>query len=294
MPSWYTALNPRQWLGRAFCARNLLLVGIVFLAVAGELHFDWAESVIGSYLAATNSRRPESGTVWQWRHKILQARQKLETLVPRPVFSEDTDDGTLGLAQVLRQAAAGQGVMLAARRFVSLYRRLPPQLADEIGSAFELLRLQTDEHWTRTYVEGDKTNVTLYHLNAGNQVLAKVTIGADLMDYIARGKAMVPGTLASLEDFRGHIFPAAAFFQALLSLPDRLRRKVIARPDALLEFGSQIAWAGISSQDTADRVTIGFEINLDGRPQVMLLQADKETAIRLRRVLAGVDPGGED
>ncbi len=291
---WYTAFGARQWLGRLFCVRNLLLPGAVVLVLAGELYFGWAESAIGFYLAATNSDRPESGTVWQWGHKTLQARQKLETLVPRPVFTEDTNDDGHGLARIFRQAAAGKAVMLPARRFVAFYLRLPPQLADEIAPAFDLLRLQACEHWVRTYIEGDETHVALYHLDANNQVLAKVSIGPDLMQYILRGRAMVPGTLESMRDFRGHIFAAADFFKALAMLPDKVRRKVIARPDALLAFGTQIVRAGISDEAAADKITIGFEIELAGQPQVMLLQADRDAVERLRPILARSGSGYKD
>lgn len=290
MPSWYTAFSTRQWLGRTFCARNLVLVGIFCLVLAGEFYFGWIEMAVGAYLASTNSRRPESGTVWQWRHKTLQARRKLESLVTNPDFTEDSDDDVRGLARIFGQAASGSPVMLAAGRFISLYRRLPPQLGEEIASAFELLNLQTGRNWTRTYVEADGNGVTLYHLDQGNQVLSKTHIGPELLEYLARGQAMVPGSLESMQDFRGHIFPAADFFKALMKLPENVSRKVIERPDALLEFGPRILRAGISSEDSADKVTIGFEIELDGRSQVMMLQADKEAVSRLRRLLAGSDP----
>ncbi len=285
MIPWYSAVNVRQWAARTFCARNYVLLGVVLLCLSSEAYFGWIEVVVGSYLAATNSHRPEIGTVWQGNRKIVAARKRLESLAPNLSLADNQEKFSSGFAQIFREAAKGKGVMLPASSFINLYTKLPSQIAAELISAFELLQLQTGMKWARIFIESVPEGMVIYFLNEENLVLRKSFVRQSLLEVLVKGQALVDGRLESMSDFRKTIYAAEDFFAGLLQLPEKVRHKVVARPFELLTWGSKLERVGISSESTGSDVTLGFEIRTNGKFRVILLQADKTAVEKIRHIL---------
>jgi hypothetical protein len=131
----------------------------------------------------------------------------------------------------------------------------------------------------------------VYLLEPNNHVLRQVKVGAASLGALARGSAAAGRTLEDLPDFRNRIYPAERFFAALASLPEEVRRGLIAQPERLLDVSGQITRVGISDESVSGRVDVGFEIRTGAQRRVELVQAQDWAVWRLRSALEGRQTG---
>jgi hypothetical protein len=198
--------------------------------------------------------------------------------------------GTLN--EIVASLAPGQGVMLSAAHFRELYQRIPPGIAAEMISPFDLLRLASERNWNRVYLEKPADGLMVYLLAPNNHVLRQFKVAAATLAVMARKSAMASQSLEELPSFQNRIYSAERFFAALASLPEEDRRGLIPQPERLLEVSEQITRVGISDEALAGFIDIGVEIRSGSQRRVWLLQGQDWAVWRLRSLLEGQAPAG--
>jgi hypothetical protein len=280
--------NFKDWASRVFAFRPLILILIILGIVISELRFDWAEHVVGAYLVNTNSQRPESGSIWEVSRKTVNARQKLEKLVTDLQSSQREARGAATFTQIASSLPDSQGVMLSSEHFRRLYLNLPGTMSREIIEPIELLRLLSDGHWVRTYLESEDYGLKIYLLNQENRVLRELKISSRLLFQIERVERALQGTLEDLPAFENRIYPAEHFFRALDSLPEEDLRSVVLQPEMLLGASGRIVRVGISDEAVSGYIELGFEIEDGTRRKVILVRGREWAVWMLRSYLEGM------
>jgi len=282
---WYEPRDFREWAKRLFAIRHLVLILFILSIFISELRFDWFEQTVGSYLVATNSKRPESGAIWEIGHRTITARKTLDKIVTDRQFLQREARGATTFTQMVLNILPNKGIMLSSERFRKIYLTLPQTIAQKIASPFEMLRLFSDGSWVRTYLEKAGDDLKIYLLNAHNRVLKELEIPSDLIQYIERVDMALTGTLEDLPSFENRIYSAAHFFAALRSLPQEDLRSVVSQPEMLLSMPGHIVRVGISDEAVSGFIELGFEIEDGTKRKVILLQGREWAVWTLRSYL---------
>jgi hypothetical protein len=281
----------RQWAARTFSGPFFLLAAVLLALIASELKLNWVERIVGTYLVATNDERPESGAIWEKGRKTQTARSMIDKLAAEREAHQRMARNAGSLNEIIASLTPGQGVMLSAEHFRELYQKIPPGVAAEIISPFELLRLASERRWIRSYLEKAADGLMVYLLESSNQVLRQFKVAAATLALVARNSDMASQSLEDLVSFQNRIYSAERFFAALASLPEEERRGLIAQPERLLEVSGQITRVGISDEALAGFVDVGVEVFSGSRRQVLLLQGQDWAVWRLRSLLEGKASG---
>lgn len=285
MMEWYEPRDFKEWVKRLFAIRHLVLILFILSIFISELRFDWFEQTVGSYLVTTNSKRPESGAIWEIGHRTITARQTLDQIVTDRQFLQREARGATTFTQMALNILPNKGIMLSSEHFRKIYLTLPQTIAQKIASPFEMLRLFSDGSWVRTYLEKTGDNLKIYLLNANNRVLKELEIPSDLIQYIERIDMALTGTLEDLPSFENRIYSAAHFFAALGSLPQEDLRSVVSQPEMLLSMPGHIVRVGISDEAVSGFIELGFEIEDGTKRKVILLQGREWAVWTLRSYL---------
>jgi hypothetical protein len=285
MIPWYAPTDFSAWTRRLMPPRVVVLALVVAALAATEMRFDWAEKIVGAYLVSTNPHRPQSGAIWEQGHKTDSARQTLAKFATQrqTVQREAQQAGTLG--QVISSMVDEKGTIVSADHFLAVYLKLPPMLAAEIVSPFELLAHSNQGAWQRTFLEKQDDRLQIYLLDAHNQVIHRLHIGPELIGYIERGEVAISSSLDQLSDFNDNIYSAERFFSTLNTLPESARKKIIAHPEDLLRVTGRIRRVGLSSLGFGDAVDLGFEIDAPDGLKVVLMQGSRDEVRRLQYFL---------
>jgi hypothetical protein len=292
MMEWYEPRDFKEWAKRLFAIRHLVLILFILGAFISELRFDWFEQTVGSYLVTTNSKRPESGAIWEIGHRTITARQTLDQIVTDRQFLQREARGATTFTQMALNILPNKGIMLSSERFRKIYLTLPQTIAQKIASPFEILRLFSDGSWVRTYLEKTGDDLKIYLLNAQNRVLRELEIQSNLIQYIKRVEMALTGTLEDLPSFENRIYSADRFFAALESLPQEDLRSVVSQPEMLLSMPGHIVRVGISDEAVSGFIELGFEIEEGTGRKVILLQGREWAVWALRSYLEekGLEP----
>lgn len=282
MADWVGPQDIREWIRRLFALRPILLVLLVSAIFILELRFDWIERALGAYLVTTNIARPESGAIWEKGKQTLTARKTLEKIVTDRQASQRIARGATTLNQIAANVSPGQGVMLSADHFRKLYLSLPREIAQEIISPFELVRLASEGKWRRTYFEKAGTGLMVYLLDINNRVLRQLKISPSLLIHFEREQFAHVGTLEDLPYFENRVYPADRFFDALEAFPEEVRSSIVPNPERLLQISGQIMRVGISDEAVSGFIEIGFEIINGSRRKVIIVQGHEWAVWRLR------------
>jgi hypothetical protein len=294
MNDWVEPTSFSELFKRSLAMRNGLLLLVVVALVVLEMRFDWAERLLGAYLVTTNGHRPESGAIWEVGHQTSAAREALEALVNERQALQSQAEEAVSLSDLFDQLDQRDSLMLSAEQFLRLYGALPTALRDEVVSPYRLLSLVHQGRWERTFLQKQgKDAVALHLLDGHNNVLAALTIGETVREYIDRGEVAVAGRLSNLSDFSRKIYPAERFFLVLAALPEAVQKGILPQPETLLASPDPIQRVGISSEAYEGTVTLGFEREGDEGPRVILLQAREWDVWQLtQRLDQSTDPLG--
>lgn len=285
MTDWIDTDDWRRWTQRVLAPRPLLLVLLVGALFVAELRFDWLERILGAYLVSSNHQRPEYGAIWEKGKKTRTARKTLEKIVTDREAVQREIRKVASVTQLADSLSTGQGAVLSPEQFRRLYLQLPETVSQRTLPVFELLKLSSAGSWRRTYVERTESGLEIYLLDAGNRVLHQADIGkADLRQM---EESLIPetATLDSLPRFRERIYPADAFFSALTSFPEDVRRSVLPHPERLLAVEGQIRRVGISDETGDGFIELGFEIADGTRVGVIRTRGGEWSVWRLRSLL---------
>jgi len=275
----------RTWTGPVLALAALLAL------IASEMKLNWAERLVGSYLAAVNDDRPESGAIWEKGRKTQTARLAVDKLAADREAHQRMARNAGTLNEIIASLVPGQGVMLSAEHFRELYLRIPSGIAAEMISPFELLRFASEKRWTRAYLEKSADGLMVYLLEPNNHVLRQVRVATGTLALMARRSDMTSQSLEDLASFQNRIYPAERFFAVLASLPEEDRRGLIAQPERLLDVSGQITRVGISDEALSGFVDMGVEVQTGVQRRVLLLQGQDWAVWRLRSLLEGTSTG---
>lgn len=285
MADWLAPQDIREWFRRLFGIRPVLLVLLISSIFILELRFDWIERALGAYLVTTNAARPESGAIWEKGKQTLTARKTLEQIVTDRQAIQREARGATTFNQIAANVSTGQGVMLSGDRFRNLYLNLPQEVAQEIISPYELLRIAGQGHWRRTYFEKAAGGLIVYLLDADNRVLRQLKIAPNVLAYFERQEIAAVEALEDLPFFENRIYPADRFFDALQAFPEEVRRSMLPQPEILLNTPGQITRVGISDEAVSGFIELGFEIINGSQRKVILIQGHEWAVWRLRTFL---------
>ena len=288
---WYYPVNLNAWVRRFVAVRSIVLLTAVTVLTVTEFRFDWIERLVGHYLLTTNISRPESGAIWDQGHQTDSARQVLTQYMSQVQTAQREARRAASLGQVVAGIDANQGAMISADHFIELYLKLPPVLSHEIISPFTLLTQVSSGKWRRVFFEQQDQQLAVYFLDDHNQVLHRLAIGLAMLGHIQRGEVAIQTSLYHLADFAAHIYPAAEFFTALNSLPESIRKGVIAEPEELLRITGRIVRVGISDRASGETVDLGFEVEDLDNAKVILVQGQTNDVRQLITVLEGRPTG---
>lgn len=285
MADWHAPQDIREWFRRLFGIRPVLLVLLISSIFILELRFDWIERALGAYLVTTNAARPESGAIWEKGKQTLTARKTLEQIVTDRQAIQREARGATTFNQIAANVSTGQGVMLSGDRFRNLYLNLSQEVAQEIISPYELLRIAGQGHWRRTYFEKAAGGLIVYLLDADNRVLRQLKIAPNVLAYFERQEIAAVEALEDLPFFENRIYPADRFFDALQAFPEEVRRSMLPQPEILLNTPGQIMRVGISDEAVSGFIELGFEIINGSQRKVILIQGHEWAVWRLRTFL---------
>jgi hypothetical protein len=285
MTDWMNPQNFSEWFRRLLALRPILAVLLISGVTILELRFDWIERALGAYLVTTNAERPESGAIWEKGRQSLNARKTLEQIVTDRQASQREARNATSFKQIAANVASNQGVMLSSDHFRKLYLNLPREIAREILSPFELLRLASDGLWRRTYFKKAGEGLTVYLLDANNRVLKQLNIFPDLLPRLGHEEVASDGVLEDLPNFENRIYAAKHFFDALQTFPEEVRRTMVPHPESLLELPGQITRVGISDETGAGFIELGFEIVNASQHRLIVVQGQEWAVWRLRSLL---------
>jgi hypothetical protein len=277
----------RPWAAGALGGTGIMLAALLAALVASELKLNWVERLVGAYLVATNDERPESGAIWEKGRKAQTARMAIDKLASDREASQRMARNAGTLNEIVVALAPGQGAMLSAEHFRELYQKIPSGIAAEMISPFDLLRFTSEKRWTRAYLEKSSEGLTIYLLEANNQVLRQFRVVAATLALMARRGAAASQSLEDLASFQNRIYTAERFFAALSALTEEERRGLIAQPERLLEVSGQITRVGLSDEALAGFVDVGVEVQAGSQRRVILVQGQDWAVWRLRSLLEG-------
>lgn len=287
MIPWYAPTNVKIWRRRLVSPRTVVFVLVFLGIIISEMRFDWMEKTAGAYLVTTNAHRPKSGTIWEQGLKVDSARQELTQFADQRQHLQQKAREAESLAQVIDTIEQGTGAMISAEHFLSLYLQLPPVLATEIISPYTLLTFTCSGQWQRTYLEREDNQVQIYLLDAKSQVMHRLIIGSALINYVERGEVAIRTGLDQLSDFKSYIYEPDQFFDALNTLPEEQRQRVLPHPETLLRTSGRIHRIGISENAVGNTLDIGFEVEDIQGVKVILVQGVAADVRRLQYVLTG-------
>ena len=287
MDAWTHPPTFSAWLKRIFTFRPIALVLLIGLVVIAELRFDWAESLVGGYLVTTNPLRPESGAIWDKGHRTEDARQVLEKIVTDKQAVQREARDAENFTQIAQALSRGSELIISADHFRHLYNELPPELAAELLSPYDLVRIISEDEWDRAFFEPGASGFTIYFLNHDNRVLKQLTVPGDMMARIERGETPRTDTLDNLPQFENRIYPAERFFQALEAVSEDVRRQGVPWPENLLKSPGRVSRVAISDEVISGYIELGFELEESNRTRVILFQGRDWAVARIRAVLEG-------
>jgi hypothetical protein len=279
---WSEPRDFREWLSRLLSLRAILVILIVYSLALAELRFDWIEQMVGSYLVRTNNRRPQLGAIWEKGRETLTARKTLEQIVTDRESSQRIAREAQTLSQIADALAPNQGVMISAAHFRELYLSLPPAVAQDIASPFELLLLQSTGRWERTYFRKFGTSLKVFLLDLESRVLLELEVPRELMARLRQQDGYTDGVLEDFASLKNRIYPAQHFFEALAKQPEEIRRSILPAPERLLASSRRILRVGVSDEALSGLVDIGLEFESEGGTRVMVVQARDWAVWRLR------------
>ena len=288
--NWSEPGDLNEWVRRVFAIRPLLVCLFFLALLISELRFDWMEQTMGNFLVSTNSRRPESGTIWETGRQTREARKTLDQIVSDRQTSQQETRQAESFKEIAATILPDQWVMISPDQFRRLYLQLNPETAAEIISSFDLLELINRENWDRTYFEKDGNGLNIYLLDTENRVQRQLTIPSDLLYGMGESQVEMDQSLDNMPQFGSRIYPADLFFQTLDHLGDAVRKDAIPQPNQLLRFPGRITRVGISGQGFSGFTELGFEIESTTHRIVILMNGHERAVLRLRSKLDGREP----
>jgi hypothetical protein len=285
MPAWSTSNDLKTYFSRGISLRGMVFCLAILAVLISEVRFSWVEVLTGRFLMATNSSRPESGSVWEQGRLRQVATQTLEQMVTRQLTAQREAREAASLDQLVAGLADDRGTMISADRFRTLYSKIPEAVARTLFSPIRMLRISAEKSWDRVYLERENGQVGIYLLDRANNVLSYTTLNDRQLESAAAGTSLVTGSLDNLPEFAGRIYPADRFFMALDTLPPEVQRGVLPRPETILAVDGTPMRVGFSDEVRADMIRMGIELQTPRGIEIMTVLGQEWAVWQVRTLL---------
>ena len=273
MIQWYEPLTLTEWFKRIFSVLNLIVITITFIFVFTEFRYNWAERLMGSYLASTNDSRPETGTIWEAGAQTSKANTHLKEIIDKQRDTTQHVQKSLSFVELASGVSSGEWINIDREHFKKLYLQLPDYAANRLIPSAKLLFLLNNSKLDRIFIEGqDEKTLKIFFLNSDNLVLEEIKLNKEIFETPEIGTQFVMGTsLDDFEEFKNRIYPADQFFKAMTDLSFDKIDDLIDDPDILLEKDGKITRAGIWNSTEAGYIKLGFEYKHKSQTNVLLV-----------------------
>ena len=273
MIQWYEPLTLKEWFKRIFSVLNMAVLVITLGFIFSEFKYNWCESFIGSYLALTNSTRPETGTIWETGDKTSKANTHLKEIIDKQRSTKQHALKSSSFTELASGVQPGEWINLDKEHFKKMYLKLPDYAANRLISSVKLLFLLNNPKLDRIFVEGHgDRQLKIFFLNSDNLVLESIELNQEIFKTPEMGNKFVVGaSLDDFEQFENRIYSADQFFKAMMDLSFEKINDLIEDPDILLEKQGKIIRAGIWNETKSGYIKLGFEFKHDQKTNVLIV-----------------------
>lgn len=270
---WYEPLTLTEWFKRIFSILNLIVIIITVMFVFTEFRYSWCESLIGLYLASTNDKRPETGTIWETGDKTSKANVHLKEIVDKQQTTKQHALKSSSFLELAKGISPGEWINLDKKHFTELYIKLPDYTADRLIPSAKLLFLLNNPLLDRIFIEGQEDkSLKIFFLNSDNLVLEKIELNKSMFEEPEQSTQFImAASLDDFEGFKGRIYPAEQFFKAMMDLSFDKINNLIEDPDILFKKNGRIIRAGIWNETKAGHIKLGFEYKHQSQTNVLLV-----------------------
>jgi hypothetical protein len=260
MTHWHESTQIKTWFREMLSPLHLLMVIILVITTVSEWQMDWCEHLVGAYLASSNDKRPETGTVWETGDRTATAQSYLKTITDSRKEATRYAREASSFIQLASGILPGQWTHISKTHFKQLYLALPEPTAAELIPPLELVWLFNGTDMDKIFCEGKSHGLDIYFLTPGNRVIRQVSLSRTTVADLDQDNSIFKGTLEDIDDFAGTIYPADHFFKTTLKLPAGTLSELIIRPERLLPDRGKISRVGIWPGQTSGYVQMGFEV----------------------------------
>lgn len=286
---WYEPAGLSEWLKRAFSVLNLTVCLLTLILVVSEFRFDWVENMLGSYLASTNSARPEKGAVWETGKHTSIAHESINQIISKKENAEQSVHSADSFSLLVSNLQPGEWVTLEKQQFRELYKGLERSAAQKIIEPAQLVWLLKGSGLDRIFCEGVSQGIKIYFLDAGNRVIRQIEIKKEDTMELEAGERPFFGRLDEMEGFNGRIYSSSNFFDALFKLPPDILPDLMADPETLLEQTGRIVRVGIWNEAKNGYIRLGYEFEEESGRKVVFVNGREWAVWQLSLNLKGED-----
>lgn len=261
-----------------FTPKTLIILIIIMLLMLLEGLFDIGEIGLGRFIAWTNSYRPQTGPIWQRELTGETATQQLQEIEPLP---EQKTIEVTSFHEVLNQLESSPEVRILKQNFLKIYTQLSYNIAQQIISPYELLKLIPDQAWTNCLISKDAEELRIYFLDSENQLIRDNYFSLTGYVETAEPDAESGLILEEQEEFQGRVVTRDDFIAAYNALPLNAKIFVMNDPMQLIRWGEAMSHAAVSRYIVDGAVTIGFQVKTGISNSIIRYQASEIGAARL-------------
>ena len=261
MTYWHESTHIERWFRGMLSPLHLLMVIILVTTGVSEWQMSWCEHLVGAYLASSNDKRPEIGTVWETEDRTTTAQSYLKTITDSRKEATRYAREASSFIQLASGILPGQWTHISKTHFKQLYLALPEPTAAELIPTLELVWLFNGTGMDKIFCEGKAHGLDIYFLTPENRVVRQMSLSRATVADLDQDSTVFKGTLEDIHDFAGTIYPANQFFKASLTLPPETLSELIIRPERLLPDRGKISRVGISPGQTSAYMQMGFEVH---------------------------------
>ncbi|MFA5905666.1 MAG: hypothetical protein WC836_17170, partial [Desulfobacula sp.] len=252
-----------------------------------EFRFDWFEKLVGSYLVSTNALRPETGAVWETGKQTTNAHEYLNAIVSKKEDIRQNVNKASSFSDLLPSLSPGEFVTLEKQQFKALYLSLEKSSSLKIIDPARLVWLLNGSDLDRIFCEGTKGGIKIFFIDSENRVIKDIELKKEDIIEIENADKPITGTLTDMAGFKGRVYPARIFFDALMKLPSEIIPDLMMDPEALLRQEGKIIRVGIFNEAVNGYIKLGFEFEAPGGDQIVFLKGREWAVWQLSLNLKG-------
>ncbi len=238
-----------------------------------EFSFDFAEIILGSVVELTNPYRPRSGTIWELHRKDQLAAEQIKQIIANLPNETPSLPQNITLPQLKNWLELQGSALITADQFQELYSQFPPNLARELVSPFDLLKLSHSRKWIWTKIVKSDSSLSCYFLDGDKQLLLDSYPSISVLSAIADSSQIASPALDLMEHFTGRTISREQFFAAFDELPNTVKLQLINNPFQLVKWDKNIQKVAIAQYANDNIVRLGIQVKQGIYSEVHIFEA---------------------